>query len=130
MLVHLYLQFPHKYPNCNLNKKISLLTLFFYDFIKGWKCSWHLTNIGYKNSLSYSSTRLTPSSCPTNENNIQRLLNLGSNLKEIMLWFFYFHMFLKWKERIHHTINFLFNVKNQQNQFIKNKFETNNWIIK
>ncbi len=47
---------------------------------KGCKCWWHFINIGYKDFLSYSSTKATPCSLPTNEDTIQRFLNLRSNI--------------------------------------------------
>ncbi len=69
--------------------KISYSVEFFSNFTKGCKCSWHFTNIGYKDFLSYSSTRATPYSLPTNEHTIWRLLYLGSRIKEIILWVFF-----------------------------------------
>ncbi len=72
--------------------KISWSTQFLSNFTKGCKCSWHFTNIGYKDFLSYSSTRTPPCSFPTIEDTIRRLLNLGSNIKEIILWAFLVHI--------------------------------------
>jgi len=50
--------------------KIFWSVEFLSNLSKGYKCSWHFTNIGYKNFLSYSSTRATPCSLPTNEDTI------------------------------------------------------------
>ncbi len=63
--------------------------------MKGCKCSWHLTNIRYKDFLSYSSTRLTFFFRPTNEDTIWRFLNLGFNIKKIILWVFLSFYFVK-----------------------------------
>jgi len=41
------------------SSKIFWLVEFLFDLTKGCKCSWHLTNIRYKDFLSYSSTRAT-----------------------------------------------------------------------
>jgi len=65
--------------------KISWSVEVLSNFTKGYKCSWHFTNIGYKDFLSYSSTRATPCSLPTNEDTIRRLLILGCHIKEIIL---------------------------------------------
>ncbi len=75
--------------------KNSWLTQFLFNLTKGCKCSWHFTNIGYKVFLSYSSTRATPCSLPTNDDTIRRLLNLMSNIKKFMLWAFLFSYFFK-----------------------------------
>ncbi len=84
LLVHLCLQFVKKYPT----QFLSILS-------KGYKCSWHFTNIGYKDFLSYSSIRATPCSLPTNDSIIRWLLNLGFNIKDIILWAFMFSYFFK-----------------------------------
>ncbi len=63
--------------------------------MKGCKCSWHLTNIRYKDFLSYSSTRLTFFFHPTNEDTIWSFLNLGFNIKKIILWVFLSFYFVK-----------------------------------
>ncbi len=57
--------------------------------MNGCKCSWHLTNIGHKEFLLYSSTRLTLCFHPTNEDTIWKFLNLGSNIKEIILFSYF-----------------------------------------
>lgn len=54
-----------------------------------------LINIGYKDFISYSKITITPCSRPTNEDIIQMLLNLGFNIKESMLWVFFFIYFLE-----------------------------------
>ncbi len=84
-----------KYPNYNLVKKKSWLTQFIFNLTKGCKCSWHFTNIGYKDFLSHSTTRTIPCSLSTNEFIIWRLLNLGFNIKDITLWTFLFSYFFK-----------------------------------
>ncbi len=71
--------------------------------MKGCKCSWHLTNIGYKDFLSYSSTRLTFCFHPTKEDIIWNLLNLGSNIKEIILWVSLFSYFVRNKREESNT---------------------------
>jgi hypothetical protein len=45
--------------------------------------------MGYKDLQSYSSTIATPCSLPINENTSQWFLNLGSNIKENILWAFF-----------------------------------------
>jgi hypothetical protein len=61
---------------------------FVFDFTK--RCSWqHLTNIEYKDFLSYSSIRATPCSLPINEDYVWRLLYLGSSIKKIISWVFF-----------------------------------------
>jgi hypothetical protein len=77
--------------------KISWSSQFLSNLTKGCKCSWHFTNIGYKDFLSYSSTRSTPCSLPTNEDIIQTLLNLGSNIKKSYYELSYFHIFSRMK---------------------------------
>jgi hypothetical protein len=54
-----------------------------------------LTNIGYKNFLSYSSTRVTPCSLPTNEDTILRLLYLKSSMKKLYYGLSSYHKPLK-----------------------------------
>jgi len=54
--------------------------------------------MGYKDLISYSSTIATPCSLPINEDTRLRLLNLGCNIKENILWAFFSSIFFK-KER-------------------------------
>jgi len=84
--------------------KISWLTQFLFNLTKGCKCSWHFTNIGYKDFLSYSSTRTTPCSLPTNKDTIWRFLNLGFNIKKIILWAFLFSYFFKNERKESNTL--------------------------
>ncbi len=84
--------------------KIYRSKQFVFNFTKGCKCSWHFTNIGYKDFLSYSSTRTTPCSFPTNEDIIPRLLNLRSKIKEIILWAFLFSYFFKNERKESNTL--------------------------
>ncbi len=94
LLLHLCLQFVQKYPNYNLDKNVSWFATNLFDLTNGCKCSWHLINIGYKDFLTYSWIRATFCSFPTNEDIIQRLLNLGSNIKETILRDFLLSYFL------------------------------------
>jgi hypothetical protein len=63
-----------------------------------------LINIGYKDFLSFSSTRATPCSLPTNQGIVQRLLNLGSHIKETILWAFLLSYFLKNERKKSNTL--------------------------
>jgi len=122
--VCLDLQFAQKYLNCNLDKKISWLAKFVYlTFSKDAKV-YNIWPTGYKDFLSYFSTRLTPCSHPTNEDNIWRLLNLGSSITKIILWVFLFSYFIKNERKKSNTPQTSFLVRNQQSQF-----NNNNWII-
>jgi len=56
--------------------------------------------MGYKDLRSYSSTIATPCSLPINEDTRLRLLNLGSNIKENILWNFFFQIFSRKKGKI------------------------------
>ncbi len=84
--------------------KISWLTKKQVYLTKGCRCSRHLINMGYKNFLSFSSIRTTPCSLPTNEDTIQRLLNLGFNIKETILWAFLLSYFLKNEKKESNTL--------------------------
>jgi len=84
--------------------KIFWSTQFVYNLTKGCKCSWHFTYIEYKDFLSYSSIKATPYSLPTNEDIIQRFLNLGSNIKEIILWAFMFSYFFNNEKKESNTL--------------------------
>jgi hypothetical protein len=54
--------------------------------------------MGYEDFLSYFSIIATFYSFPMNEDTRQRILNLGSNIKENILWALFFKFFFK-KER-------------------------------
>jgi len=71
---------------------ISSSTKLLSNLTKGCQCLWHLTNIGYKVFLSYFSTKATPCSLSTNDHTIQRLLNLGSNIKKSYYGLSCFHI--------------------------------------
>jgi hypothetical protein len=55
-------------------------TIFLSYLTKGWKCSWHLIIIGYKDFLSYFLIRTTPCYLSTNEDTIWKVLILGFNI--------------------------------------------------
>ncbi len=76
----------------------SMLAKALSNYAKGCKWWWHFNNMRYKDLLSYSSTIETPCSLPINEDTKQKLLNLRSNIKESILWVFFFSNFLN-KER-------------------------------
>ncbi len=90
-MVHLWMQFV---------EKIQTRIFITYPTNTIIVCKWwkHFKSIGYKVLLSYSSTILTPSSRPKKENIRWKLLNLGSTIKDNMLWTSFFSNFLT-KER-------------------------------
>jgi len=76
----LCLKFVQKYSNCNHVQKY-LRKILRFNLTKGCKCSWHLTNIGCKVFLSYSSIRATPCSLSTNDDTYMKILKPWFTIK-------------------------------------------------